>query len=109
MAAGGVRKLVVQQSAEFGGRKQLQQELSALGIRYWPSRANFVLLHLGATAPFFVRRMRELGILVRDRSRDYGCDGCVRITVGSGSQTDQLLAAFRKVVDELRLPEKVER
>jgi histidinol-phosphate aminotransferase len=48
--------------------------------------------------------MRERGILVRDRSRDPGCEGCVRITLGSREQTDQLLAALRDVVAGLRKP-----
>src|SRR5262249_23385572 len=65
------------------GRPRLQEELDRLGIPFWPSRANFVLLYMGAANSAFIRGMRERGILVRDRSRDPGCEGCVRITLGS--------------------------
>jgi len=80
------------------GRDRLQAELTCLGIRFWPSRANFVLLHLGTATSAFVRGMRERGILVRDRSRDPGCEGCVRITLGATEQTDQLLHALRETL-----------
>jgi histidinol-phosphate aminotransferase len=45
--------------------------------------------------------MRTRGILVRDRSRDYGCEGCVRITLGTSEHTTQLLAALREVLEEI--------
>ena len=75
----------------------------SLGIPFWPSRANFVLMRIGEQNSAFVRGMRERGILVRDRSRDPGCEGCVRITLGSTKQTDQLLSALRETLQELGL------
>jgi len=51
--------------------------------------------------------MRQRGILVRDRSADPGCDGCVRITLGTTQQTDRLLTTFREVTTELRLGTEV--
>lgn len=83
------------------GRQRLQVELNALGIPYWPSRANFVLMRLGSLNSDFIRRMREQGILVRDRSRDPGCEGCVRITLGSAEQTDKLLTVLRETLREI--------
>jgi len=80
-----------------------------LDIRYWPSRANFVLLHLGRYCQPFIREMRQRGILVRDRSRDYGCKDCVRITVGLREHNQQLLAALRDVFTENAMREKVAR
>lgn len=84
------------------GRERLEKELAALGMKYWPSQANFVLALIGSESTRFVRAMRERGILVRDRSSDPGCLGCVRITLGSAEQTERLLAALRVVVAELR-------
>jgi histidinol-phosphate aminotransferase len=85
------------------GRERLEEELKSLGIPFWPSRANFVLMRIGEQNSAFVRGMRERGILVRDRSRDAGCEGCVRITLGSMKQTDQLLSALRETLQELSL------
>ena len=83
------------------GRDQLHRELESLNIPFWPSRANFVLLRLGEANAAFVARMRERGILVRDRSRDPGCQGCVRITLGSDSQNKQLFSTLREVLREI--------
>lgn len=83
------------------GRQRLQIELKALGIPFWPSQANFVLMRVGSLHTAFLRRMREQGILVRDRSRDPGCEGCVRITLGSTEQTDKLLPVVRETLWEI--------
>jgi histidinol-phosphate aminotransferase len=83
------------------GRERLREELQRLGIPSWPSRANFVLLRLGEANAPFISRMRQNGILVRDRSRDPGCEGCVRITLGSMEQTDRLLPVLRQTLQEI--------
>ena len=90
----------------LGGRKQLEEELQSWGIRYWPSRANFVLMYFGEKNSDFIRLMRERGILVRDRSADPGCEGCVRITVGTAAQNERLFSALREVLEQLGVREK---
>jgi len=84
------------------GRKVLQQELSTLGLQYWPSRANFVLVRIGPAYAEFIQALRARGILVRDRHTDPGCEGCVRLTVGSEEHTRTLIAALREVIEKLR-------
>jgi histidinol-phosphate aminotransferase len=83
------------------GREELQRELGRWGIRYWPSQANFVLASFGPLKTPFIQSMRARGILVRDRSRDFGCEGCVRITVGTNEQTARLLCALRDTLAEI--------
>ena len=41
--------------------------------------------------------MRARGILVRDRSRDYGCEGCVRVTLGIASTLFGCWDAFARL------------
>jgi len=89
------------------GRERFQRELRRLGIYCWPSQANFLLLNIGERHREFVAAMRQRGILVRDRSADPGCDGCVRITIGTTEQTDRLIATLREVVAELKLGTEV--
>ena len=85
------------------GREQVGRALQTLGIPYWPSHANFLLLRVGERHRDFVAAMRQRGILVRDRSADPGCDGCVRITVGNSAQTDKLIAAMKEVCTGLNV------
>lgn len=96
-------------SQTIDGRRELEAELAAWGIRYWPSRANFVLLHLGENCQPFVRQMRTRGVLVRDRSSDYGCENCVRITLGTREHNERLLGAMREVLAELGIRQQVAR
>lgn len=93
----------------LAGRGDLESELEELDIRYWPSRANFVLLYLGDRCQGLVREMRQRGILVRDRSNDYGCKDCVRITVGIREHNERLLAALRELLTKIGMREKVAR
>jgi histidinol-phosphate aminotransferase len=83
------------------GRDQLQQEFDQWGIRCWRSQANFVLASFGVMKNALIQSMGARGILVRDRSSDYGCDGCVRITLGSTEQNARLLRTLREVLTEI--------
>jgi histidinol-phosphate aminotransferase len=89
-------------------RTRLGRALKTLGIQFWPSQANFVLARVGA-AGVFVEQMRRRGILVRDRSGDHGCEGCVRITLGPHEHTDRLLAALQETCDELGIAQGASR
>jgi histidinol-phosphate aminotransferase len=91
------------------GRCDLERELAAWGIRFWPSRANFVLFHLGERCKPFIRDVRERGILVRDRSSDPGCQDCVRITVGIREHNQKMVTNLREVFAGLGLRQKVAR
>ena len=52
--------------------------------------------------------MRQRGILVRDRSADPGCDGCVRITFGTTRPDEyDCWRSWREVLAELRLGAEV--
>jgi histidinol-phosphate aminotransferase len=88
-------------------RDKLQRELSGLELQYWPSQANFVLLRIGEKHAEFVQAFRRRGILVRDRNTDPGCEGCVRLTVGSYEQTEILITALREIIAELGLRSEV--
>ena len=98
----GDREYVAGYSAEVrSGRRRLEEKFAKLGVQYWPSQANFVLAKFGEFRKPFVEAMRERGILVRDRNNDPGCEGCVRITVGTLEQTDRLLTEMRAALDAI--------
>jgi histidinol-phosphate aminotransferase len=82
-------------------RVELAQALRDLGLEQWPSDANFILTRIGAGHSAFVKAMRSRGILTRDRSADSGCDGLVRITVGTREQMQQARAAIEISLKEI--------
>jgi histidinol-phosphate aminotransferase len=90
-------------SEVLAGRVDFEAALDNLGLRRWPSRANFILVDIGPQHREFVRLMRDRGVLVRDRSSDPGCDGRVRITIGIREQMKQGIAALNETVAALSI------
>lgn len=85
----------------LAARAEFTTALERLRVRYWPSQANFVLLRIGPKHAEFSKAMREHGVLVRDRSADPGCDGCVRITIGPREHTAQGIAAIERTFKDI--------
>jgi histidinol-phosphate aminotransferase len=88
-------------SEVLAARGEFTAALEHLGVLHWPSEANFVLTRIGPKHAEFSRAMRERGVLVRDRSSDPGCDGCVRITIGTREHTAQGIRAMEQVLKEI--------
>jgi histidinol-phosphate aminotransferase len=89
-------------SEVLAARSEFEAALDAAGVRRWPSCANFILVEIGARHAEFVRLMRASGVLVRDRSSDPGCDGRVRITIGTREQMKLAAAALKETLAALR-------
>ncbi|MGE0362725.1 MAG: histidinol-phosphate transaminase [Vicinamibacterales bacterium] len=60
----------------------LYAALDRLGLRYWKSESNFVLVDGGARAQELIAGMIAGGVLVRDRGREHNCANCFRVTTG---------------------------
>jgi histidinol-phosphate aminotransferase len=90
----------------LAARNEFEAALDAAKVRRWPSRANFILVDIGANHAEFVRLMRDAGVLVRDRSNDPGCDGRVRITVGTREQMKHAVDALNQTMTTLRSGDK---
>lgn len=86
----------------LSARAEFEAALDAALVRRWPSHANFVLVEIGAQHREFVRLMSTGGVLVRDRSSDPGCDGCVRITIGTQEQMREAIAVLNSTMQQLR-------
>ena len=90
-------------SEVLAARAEFEDALDAAQLRRWPSRANFILVDIGSRHAEFVSLMRDAGVLVRDRSSDPGCDGRVRITIGTREQMVHATAALHQAVTALSL------
>jgi histidinol-phosphate aminotransferase len=77
-------------------REQLAQHLFQLPIvqHVYPSDANFLLVKVpGATALY--DHLKDNGIIVRNRSNIILCEGCLRITIGTPEQNNELLQTIK--------------
>jgi histidinol-phosphate aminotransferase len=100
-------------------RELLYAACNRIGLRYWRSEANFVLVRVGshpgshaggedldgdseaaaaAKAKAVADRLAAKKIFVRDRSNQPGCAGCVRITTGVVEHTQACIAALEEVL-----------
>lgn len=76
-------------------REALRQTLGELPFvdHVFPSDANFLLVRFDDAAAVF-SHLRAQGIVVRDRSKQPGCAGCLRLTVGTPDENARLIAAL---------------
>ncbi|MFD2550907.1 histidinol-phosphate transaminase [Bizionia sediminis] len=65
-------------------------------VKVHPSDANFLLIEVDNAAKRY-QQLLKLGILVRDRSQELGCTNCLRISIGTPSENNQLLAVLRQL------------
>jgi histidinol-phosphate aminotransferase len=78
-------------------RDKLYDACRRLGLKFWPSAANYVLVQVGDTKPF-VDALAARRIHVRDRSKDPVTAGCIRITAGIVEHTDAAIEALEEVM-----------
>jgi histidinol-phosphate aminotransferase len=79
----------------LAARALAYEGLHKLGIKTFPSEANFILFQAGDRAIPIRDALRERGVLVRDRS--YEVLGCVRVTIGTRAQVERFLEEMRKL------------
>jgi histidinol-phosphate aminotransferase len=78
------------------GRAYLHEELTALGLRFIPSVANFVLVNVGDGAKVF-RELLQRRIIVR-ALRGYNLAAWVRISIGTMEQNRRCIAALKEIL-----------
>ena len=69
-----------------------------VGLSYWKSDANFVLVCAGDRLPTLVKGAADRGIYIRDRSSEPGCAGCCRVATGIVEHTRRFIAAMEEVL-----------
>lgn len=76
-------------------REWLAQQLPMLPCvkRVYPSDANFLLVKVTNPDALYTRLVSR-GIIVRNRNRVKGCEGCLRITVGTPEQNREVVEAM---------------
>jgi histidinol-phosphate aminotransferase len=83
-------------------RRRIYAACDRLGLTYWPSAANFVLVRVGDTVAPFVQALAARNVHVRDRSKDPATPGCIRITAGILEHTDRAIDALESVAGSVR-------
>lgn len=87
----GIQLMQAQVTATLEQRERLLEVLQnkAWVEKIWPSVTNFVLISV-ADAAAIVQQCQQAGVLIRNQSSQPGLSPCVRISIGSAEEMDQL-------------------
>lgn len=79
------------------GLAYFYEEFDRLGIRYLPSQANFLLIHLGRDSREVYEQMLRLGVIIRAMT-SYQLPEFIRINAGLPEENRRFMQAFKKVL-----------
>ena len=81
-----------------GERDRIIEGLEGMGVKVFPSEANFVMFRVEHASAFWRDMLHNHSVLIRDFTRTPGLDECLRVTVGSAENNTAFLAAARDVL-----------
>jgi histidinol-phosphate aminotransferase len=79
------------------GRHYLYEEFTSMGVKYTPSRANFILVDVGRSGTDVFNWLLKEGVIVRPMT-SFGMESCLRVTVGTPEENRRLVKALKKVL-----------
>lgn len=81
------------------GMEQLQKGFDKLGIRRWPSTANFILVDVGRDCREAFTALLKLGVVTRPMA-GIGMPTRLRISIGTRAENAECLAALKTVLNQ---------
>lgn len=101
-----IKTLIINRSNLITELKSMPSCGEILGANH----SNFVLVQIldkpngepnSERAQYLYKKMAEsFGVVVRNRSGELGCKGCLRITVGTEEENKQLIDLMKKLLEE---------
>ena len=81
-------------------RQEVADELTQLGIKVYPTEANFIIADFGEKCNFIFTQLKEGDILVRNRSQYRLLANCLRIGIGTKDQCTTLLREIKFLLSQ---------
>ncbi len=82
------------------GRAFLEKELTRMGVKWYPSQANFILLDFERPAEPIYHALLYKGFITRPVG-NYGLHSCLRVTIGTESQNKGFIKALEDILNEI--------
>lgn len=80
-------------------RNYLYGELDRIGMRYWKSQGNFIMMRPPMEDKLFEEKMLYHGVMIRPVG-GFGAPGCVRVTVGTSEANRTVIHAIESIMSE---------
>ncbi|MBA3052709.1 aminotransferase class I/II-fold pyridoxal phosphate-dependent enzyme, partial [bacterium] len=77
------------------GKKRMEKNLTAMGLEYVPSQANFLLVNVGDGNKIFTALLK-MGVIVRGMA-EYELSEFIRVTVGKPGENDFFIKCLKKI------------
>lgn len=81
----------------WSGKQWLYDQFERLGLKTWPSEANFILFRTAIPSDEVADRLSQEGILVGPGTR-FGIPNCIRVSVGQPEANEAFIKALEKVM-----------
>lgn len=63
--------------------------------KVYPSEANFILVKVKGSASEIYDKLLKAGVIVRNRSKLYGCANCLRLTIGTPEENELMIRVLQ--------------
>lgn len=83
------------------GVAQLEEAFSSLGLRFIPTKSNFILVEIGKGAAALNEALLSRGIIIRPCA-SFGLPEWIRVSVGTGEQNERFIEALREELSAVR-------
>ena len=69
--------------------------------KVYPSDSNFLLFRVKKNALLIYKTMADRGIVTRFRGNELHCSECIRVTIGTAEENEQMISLLKTVYNEL--------
>ena len=85
------------------GRGWLYHQLQELGVKVWPSQANFLLIDAGMHGDDLAAKLLAQGVIVSEGDRRFGLPNCIRVTVGLPAHNQRFIEVLSGILEREQL------
>ena len=75
----------------------LYSELDRLGVRYWKTQANFIMIQPVQDPAYITEAVLQEGIMIRPVT-NFGATDCIRVTIGTHEENKAYISALEKAI-----------
>jgi len=79
------------------GKKYLYGEFEAMGLKYFPTEANFIWVDTGKNSKELFGQLLKKGVIIRTGDI-FGCDTFIRVTIGLPEQNERFIKTLKEVL-----------
>lgn len=79
------------------GKEYMYNQLDRLGIKYWKSQTNFIMIQPEMTDKDFEAKLFAEGIMVRPVA-GFGAPGCIRVTIGTPEANEAFIKGLETIL-----------